>query len=39
VGTPLCLRDQLKMEQIIRDRGAGPWFYAVSDGAFREFTV
>lgn len=28
-----------RMEEIIRDRGPGPWFYAVSDGAIREFTV
>lgn len=28
-----------RMEEIIHDRGAGPWFHAVSDGAIREFTV
>jgi hypothetical protein len=35
----LIVKSWDKMEQIIRDRGAGPWFYAVSDGAIREFTV
>ena len=28
-----------RMEEIIRDRDPGPWFYAVSDGTLREFTV
>ena len=28
-----------RMEEIVRDRGDGPWFQAVSDGAIREFTV
>ena len=28
-----------RMEEIVRDRGAGPWFHAVSDGVIREFTV
>lgn len=28
-----------RMEEIIRDRGRGPWFYAVSDGAIHEFRV
>ena len=28
-----------RMEEIVRDRGAGPWFQAVSDGAIREFAI
>ncbi len=28
-----------RMDEIVRDRGAGPWFQAVSDGAIREFAV
>ena len=28
-----------RMEEIARDRGAGPWFHAVSDGAINEFSV
>jgi hypothetical protein len=28
-----------RMEEIVRDRGAGPWFQAISDHAIREFTV
>jgi hypothetical protein len=28
-----------RMEEIVADRGGGPWFQAVSDGAIREFTV
>jgi hypothetical protein len=35
----LVVKSWDRMEEIIRDRGAGPWFYAVSDGAVREFTV
>lgn len=27
------------MEEIVRDRGAGPWFQAISDGGIREITV
>lgn len=38
-----CIRLMVKwwdrMEEIVRDRGDGPWFQAVSDGAIREFTV
>lgn len=35
----LIVRSWDRMEHIIRDRGPGPWFYAVSDGAMREFSV
>jgi len=35
----LVVKSWDRMEEIIRDRGAGPWFYAVSDGAIRELTV
>ena len=28
-----------RIEETIRDRGPGPWFYAISDGMLREFTV
>lgn len=28
-----------RMEEIVRDRGTGPWFQAISDGAIPEFTV
>ena len=35
----LMVKSWDRMEDIIRDCGPGPWFYAVSDGAIREFTV
>jgi hypothetical protein len=35
----LMVKSWERMEDIIRDCGPGPWFYAVSDGAIREFTV
>lgn len=28
-----------RMEEIVRDRGAGPWFQAVSEGLIREFSI
>ena len=28
-----------RLEEIVADRGDGPWFQAVSDGAIREFAV
>jgi hypothetical protein len=28
-----------RMEEIVRDRGAGPWFQAISDGAIHEIDV
>jgi hypothetical protein len=28
-----------RLEEIIRDRGPGPWFYAISDGVVREIAV
>ena len=35
----LMVRQWDRIEEAIRDRGAGPWFYAVSDGGIREFAV
>ena len=35
----LMVKSWDRMENIIRDCGPGPWFYAVSDGAVREFAV
>ena len=28
-----------RLEEIVRDRGPGPWFYAISVGAVREIPV
>lgn len=35
----LIVRQWDRMEQIVEDRGEGPWFQAVSSGGVREFTV
>jgi hypothetical protein len=35
----LVVKSWDRMEEIVRDRGAGPWFQAISDGGIREFTV
>jgi hypothetical protein len=35
----LIVKSWDRMEEIVRDRGPGPWFQAVSDGGIRELTV
>jgi hypothetical protein len=35
----LVVRSWDRIEEIIQDRGAGPWFYAISDSVIRELAV